>query len=149
MVTATRTRNTEPAGNLPAPAGALSLGEVGTLSLDELAARFMASCRRVSPRSGRRLSPRTLTYYQMCLDGLLYFAARENWPEPAQITRDHLRDFMDYLDTETHRWDGGRRRATFKKASPATVHHYMKVAKTFFTWAMDEEYLQDSPALRL
>ena len=59
----------------------------------------MASCRRASPRSGRRLAPKTLKYYQMCLDGLLYFAAREHWPEPAALTRDHLRDFMDYLDT--------------------------------------------------
>ena len=128
MVTATRTRS---------------------LTLDELVARFMASCRHVSPRSGRRLSPRTITYYQTCLNGLLYFAAQEGWPEPAALTRDHLRDFMDYLDNEAHRWDGDGRRCTFKKASPATVHHYLKVAATFFRWCEDEEYLRESPARRL
>ncbi len=117
------------------------------LSLDELVARFMQSCRHVSPRSGRRLSPKTLKYYQSCLDGLLYFAAQENWPPPADLTRDHLRDFMDYLDTETHRWAGDGRRCTFKKASTGTVHHYMKVAKTFFAWATDEGYLQNSPEM--
>ncbi len=119
------------------------------LSLDELVARFMASCRHVSPRSGRRLSPKTVRYYQMCLDGLLYFAARERWPEPAELSRDHLRDFIDYLDTETHRWDGDGRRCTFKKASPGTVHHYLKVAATFFRWCESEDYLKDSPARRL
>ncbi|MBA7527639.1 Tyrosine recombinase XerC [subsurface metagenome] len=119
-----------------------------SLSLDELVARFMASCRRASPRSGRHLAPKTLKYYQMCLDGLRYFAAREHWPEPAALTRDHLRDFMDYLDTETHRWGGDGRRCTFRKASPATVHHYLKVAATFFRWCEDEEYLEDSPARR-
>jgi len=119
-----------------------------SLTLTELVARFMQSCRHVSPRSGRRLSPKTLTYYQMCLDGLRYFAAQNDWPAPAELTRDHLRDFMDYLDSEPHRWGGDGRRGTFKKASPATVHHYLKVAKTFFTWCLDEDYLQDSPARR-
>ncbi len=120
-----------------------------TLSLEELVGRFMSSCRRVSPRSGRRLSPKTLCYYQMCLDGLVYFAARQRWPEPAALTRNHLRDFMNYLDTEPHRWEGDGRRCTFRKASPATVHHYLKVAKTFFSWCEDEEYIPDSPGRRL
>jgi len=119
------------------------------LSLDELAARYLGACRRVSPRSGRRLSPKTLTYYQMCLDGLVFFARRERWPAPEELTRDHLRDFMDYLDTETHRWDGDGRRCTYRKASPATVHHYLKVTATFFRWCEDEEYLAESPARRL
>ena len=107
----------------------------------------MASCRHVSPRSGRRLSPRTLEYYQMCLGGLRYFAAQENWPEPAELIRDHLRDFMYYLDTEPHRWDGDGRRASYKKASTATVYHYLKVARTLFTWALDEDYLPETPEL--
>jgi len=119
----------------------------GVPSLPELVARFMDSCRHVSPRSGRRLSPKTLKYYQMCLDGLLYFASLRSWPEPAALTRDHLRDFEDYLDTETHRWDGDGRRCTFKKASTGTVHHYLKVAKTFFTWCLDEDYLQITPEI--
>ena len=163
MVTATQNQthsspgwNTpEPApmqsGNLPADAGTrqdLTHSSLGwNLTLTELVARFMDSCRHVSPRSGRRLSPKTIKYYQMCLDGLLYFASLRNWPEPAALTRDHLRQFMDYLDSETHRWDGDGRRCTFKKASPATVHHYMKVAKTLFTWAMDEEYLKITPEI--
>jgi len=109
----------------------------------------MNSCRYISPRSGRRLSPKTLRYYQSCLDGLCYYAAQEEWPPPAALTRDHLRDFMEYLETETHRWAGDGRRCTFKRASTGTVYHYMKVAKTFFTWCLEEEYIQDSPALRL
>ncbi len=118
-----------------------------SLTLTELVSRFMQSCRHVSPRSGRHLSPRTLTYYQMCLDGLTYFAAQNGWPAPAELTRDHLRGFRDYLDSEPHRWAGDGRRCTFKKASPATVHHYLKVAKTFFNWCLDEEYLKSSPEI--
>jgi site-specific recombinase XerD len=138
------TKTTRPRTHTPTPRTTAS-----PLSLDELVARFMTSCRHVSPRSGRRLSPKTLKYYQMCLDGLLYFAAQNDWPQPSDLTRDHLRDFMYYLDTEPNRWDGDGRRCTFKKASAATVYHYLKVAKTFFTWCQDEDYLKDSPALRL
>lgn len=122
--------------------------KITPLSLGELVARFMNSCRHVSPRSGRRLAPKTLRYYQSCLDGLLYYAAQENWPPPAALTRNHLRAFMDYLETETHRWAGDGRRCTFKKASTGTVYHYMKVAKTFFAWCEYEEYLKENPAQR-
>ena len=118
------------------------------LSLDELVSRFMQSCRQVSPRSGRRLSPDTLDYYQMCLNGLRYFADQENWPAPAALTRDHLRDFQHYLASEPHRWAGDGRRATYKPAAASTVHHYLKVAATFLKWCEDEEYLENSAAPR-
>jgi site-specific recombinase XerD len=118
------------------------------LTLPELVDRFLQSCRQVSPRSGRRLSPRTLESYEMCLDGLLYFADGHDWPPPAQLTRQHLRDFMDYLTTAAVRWDGDGRRATSRQAAPATVHQYLKRAKTFFGWCEDEEYLSESPARR-
>jgi site-specific recombinase XerD len=119
-----------------------------SLSLPELADRFMQSRRQGSTRSGRRLSPQTLRFYRMCLDGLLDFAARDRWPAPAELTRDHLRDFKHYLDTETHRWDGNGRRPTTAQASPGTVRHYLNVAKIFFNWCQDEDYLEDSPAQR-
>ncbi len=142
MVTATRTRNKPKlAGrNRKMPE------KTGALSLAELADRFMQSRRQGSTRSGRRLSPQTLRFYRMCLDGLLDFAARADWPAPEELTRDHLRDFKHYLDTETHRWDGNGRRPTTAQASPGTVRHYLNVAKIFFNWCQDEDYLKDSPA---
>jgi site-specific recombinase XerD len=88
-------------------------------------------------------------YYQMCLSGLEWFAHKEHWPDPEGITRDHIRDFMDYVSSEPHRWAGDGRRCTFKRASVGTVHHYGKVVKTFFNWAQDEEYLSKSPTLRM
>ena len=120
-----------------------------TLTLSQLVARFLEDCRYLSPRTGRHLSTKTLSYYQMCLDGLLYFAHQNDWPPLEELTREHLRDFMAYLSEESHRWAGDGRRATYKKASPATVHHYLKVAKTFFNWCYDEEYLKENPAARL
>jgi len=110
-------------------------------TLAELISRFISS--------RRYLSPRTVEYYRMCLSGLEYFARRERWPEPPGITRDHIRDFMEYVATEPHRWAGDGRRCTYKRASLGTVHHYGKVVKTFFNWALDEEYIAKSPTLRL
>ncbi|MBA7657055.1 Tyrosine recombinase XerC [subsurface metagenome] len=125
------------------------LDSTRTPTLRELVSHFLQSCRQVSPRSGRRLSPRTLQYYQTCLGGLLFFADGEGWPEPGKLTRQHLRDFTDYLANEPQRWSGNGCRPTNRKAAPGTVHHYLKVAKTFFGWCEYEEYLEKSPALHL
>jgi len=118
--------------NLPSQAG---------LTLTELVSRFI--------QSRQYLSPKTVGYYQVCLGGLEWFARDKRWPDPHQVTRDHIRDFMEYVATEPHRWAGDGRRCTFKKASTGTVHHYGKVVKTFFNWALDEEYLEKSPTLRM
>jgi len=110
-----------------------------SLTLNELTSRFL--------QSRRYLSPKTVDYYQMCLSGLGWFATKENWPDPDDITREHIGDFMEYVATEPHRWAGDGKRCTFNKASAGTVHHYAKVVKTFFNWAMDEEYIEKSPTL--
>jgi site-specific recombinase XerD len=116
-------------------------------TLSELVERFLEDSRRQrSRRTGRPLSPRTLEYYRLCLSGLLYYADIEDWPPPGEITRDHLHGYLYYLDGEKHRWTGDGRHGTSRKASPATVHHYLKVAKTFFKWCYDEEYLPGNPA---
>lgn len=99
--------------------------------------------------SRARLSPRTVEYYQMCLSGLEYFATREGWPAVAEISRHHIRDFIDYVASEPHRWAGDGRRCTHRTASTSTVHHYGKVVKTFFNWALDEEHLENNPTQRL
>jgi site-specific recombinase XerD len=117
-------------------------------TLEDLVDRFLDACRRQrSRRTGRPFSPRTLEYYQTCLSGLCYYAENAGWPAAAEeVTREHLRQYLYYLDQERYRWTGDGRRGTSKQASAATVHHYLKVAKTFFRWAVDEEYLPESPA---
>lgn len=111
------------------------------LTLANLIAQFI--------QSRRYLSPKTVIYYRTCLSGLEWFARKKHWPDPDEITRQHIGDFMEYVATEPHRWPSDGRRCTFKKASTGTVHHYGKVTKTFFNWCQDEEYLEKSPTLRL
>ncbi len=112
-----------------------------TLTLKELTSRFI--------QSRRYLSPRTVKYYQTCLSGLEWFARKEKWPDPDDITREHIRDFLDYVTNEPYRWAGDGRRCTFKKASVGTIIHYGKVIQTLFKWAESEEYIRKSPALQV
>ena len=112
-----------------------------TLTLDNLITRFLSS--------RRYLSQRSVEYYQTCLSGLEWFAQREGWPPLEELSREHISGFLGYVATEKHRWGGRGRRTTYKKASPATVYHYAKVLKFFFSWAKDEEYLTKNPAVRL
>lgn len=112
-----------------------------TPSLPELVRRFL--------RSRQHLRPKTQEYYREKLEGMLYFANLKQWPQdPTLITRNHIRDFVDYVATEEFRWHGDGRRGTYKKASPGTVYHYAKVMRTFFTWCEDEDYLETSPATK-
>jgi len=111
-----------------------------TLTLSELITRFLG-------RHG--LSPRTRDYYQNILSNFHWYARKNDWPEPVEeITRGHVRDFLDYVASEKHRWPEGRR-PSYQKAAPATVYHYGKAVKTFLNWAEDEEYLEASPIARL
>ena len=93
------------------------------------------------------LAEKTRNYYYTILKHLEWYAHTHHWPEVEDLTREHIRGFLDYVITEPKRWPSSER-MSFKKASPATIHHYGRVIKTFFTWAEDEEYLADSPTQR-
>ena len=113
--------------------------ETRTRTLNELITRF----------SNRpHLAEKTRAYYHMVLKHFAWYAAYSRWPQPEAITREHLRDFLNYVATEEYRWPEAPR-SWYKKASQATVHHYGTVVKTFFNWAEDEEYLPNNPSLRM
>jgi len=94
------------------------------------------------------LSENTRDFYSTLLGNFEWYARSQGWPGPEAITREHVRDFLSYVATEQHRWPSAQRSA-FKKAAPATVHHYGQVVKALFNWAESEEYLDDNPTLRL
>jgi len=111
-----------------------------TLTLSDLITRFLG-------RSG--LSPRTRDYYANILSHLGWYARANDWPQALEnITRGHVRSFLDYVASQKHRWPEGRR-PSYQKAASATVYHYGKAVKTFFNWAEDEEYLDINPIARL
>jgi len=112
---------------------------LNTPTLTQLITRFV---------SRPNLSEKTRDYYRNILYHLEWFAQVNDWPEPGTITREHIREFLDYVATESNRWPTSER-MTYKKAAPATLHHYGKAVKILFNWAEDEEYLNHNPTLRL
>lgn len=102
--------------------------------------------------SRRHLSQPTQDYYHALLKNVEWYAKKMGWPEAAnEITREHIREFLNYVATSRQRWgvDRGWDRAR-KKAAPATVNHYGRVLKRLFRWATDEEdYLPDTGIWRL
>ncbi len=95
------------------------------------------------------LAPKTRDYYRDILGKFEWFARDQGWPsDPNLITRSHLRAFLGYVSTEEYRWPESPR-SWYKKAAPATVHHYGVAVKSFFNWAEDEEYIEHSPGSRM
>ncbi|KKM88769.1 hypothetical protein LCGC14_1255440 [marine sediment metagenome] len=110
-----------------------------SLGLADLVARFCA-------RPG--LAARSREYYANILGKFTWYVQAKGWPRPELISRDHIRDFLSYVATESDRWPEAPRTAN-RPASQATVHHYGKVVKSFFNWLEDEEYLETNPTARL
>ena len=120
--------------------GKTTLSPARPATLSDLISRFLDY--------RRYLSSKTIDYYQKCLSGFRWYAQCQDFPPPAEITRQHIIDFLTYVATEKHRWPG-QRRESFKQASPATVHHYGRVVHTFFNWTAEEGLLPHNPTLYL
>ena len=113
--------------------------QTGASTLNHLISRFV---------SRPNLSDRTRQFYAMILRNLEWYATTNRWPGPEEITREHIRDFLTYIATETYRWPEAPR-SSYHPAAPATVHHYGQAVKTFFNWAEDEEYLHHNPGIKV
>jgi len=118
--------------------------QVRQISLSQLITSFLIS--------RRHLSRHTQAFYHQLLKNIEWYSREAHWPEAAnEITRDHVREFLNYVATSKQRWGVDRSwdRAC-QKAAPATVNHYGRVLKGLFRWATDEEeYLPDNGIWRL
>ena len=115
-----------------------------TITLDELIDAFLGAT--------SHLSPHTQRYYRTYLKNFRWYAHQSGWPEAAgEITRDHIRQFLNYVSNHTHRWGGDDpTRASSRPAAPGTAFHYGVVIKRLFRWATDEEeYLPENGIWRL
>jgi len=128
MVTKTLTRTRTQETGAAAP-------PVRSINLTQLITAFQLS--------RRQLAPGTVFYYESCLRNFLWYAREEHWPQDAgEISRDLIRQFLEYVATSTHRWGyDDPTRSSARRASPGTVNHYGRVVKRLFRWAADEEEL--------
>ena len=97
-------------------------------------------------------SPRTVEYYQENLKRFLWYAEKKNWPDDIRLLNEwHIREFLGYVATETHRWgiSGNGSETSRHKASHSTVHHYYRALSCFFTWAVSEGLMNESPMAKI
>jgi len=101
--------------------------------------------------SRQHLMPKSVDYYRRNLANVAWFAKRNDWPtDIGEITRDHVRELLTYVETTLNRWGrDGRWSTSSHPASPTTVNHYGHVVKILFNWAEEEDYLDKNPIRRL
>lgn len=93
-------------------------------------------------------SPKTVEYYRGNLKRFLWYSEKQSWPDNIRLlTEWHIREFLGYVTTETHRWglDGNGSETSQRKASHSTTHHYFVALSCFFNWVVREGFLQESP----
>ena len=92
------------------------------------------------------LSPKTLDTYRNCLGNFQWYAKEQAWPE---VNSPRIRQFLAYLG-ESNRW--GRHDPSLSSSPPAcpsTIHHYGRIIKNLFRWALDEGLIDEDPTRRL
>jgi len=97
-------------------------------------------------------SPRTVEYYRGSLKRFLWYAEKQDWSDDARvITEWHIREFLGYVGSETHRWglEGNGSETSQPKASYSTVRHYFVVLSCFFNWVTQEGLLKENPMARI
>jgi len=93
-------------------------------------------------------SPKTVEYYRGNLKRFLWYSKKQSWSDNIRLlTEWHIREFLGYVTTETHRWglDGNGSETSHRKASHSTTHHYFVALSCFFNWVIWEGFLQESP----
>ncbi|GAJ05619.1 unnamed protein product, partial [marine sediment metagenome] len=89
-------------------------------------------------------SPKTIDWYTTFLYKFLAFLQFSNFAtDAAQINKEVIRAFILYLQVEA------KTPRSKKPLSPATVQGYVRTLKSFFSWVVREEYLSDSPTVKI
>ena len=108
--------------------------ETSNLAIADLIQGFRLSCQA----EGK--SPRTVEWYTDFLERFLCFLNTHNFPTDLDKTkRDYIRNFIRYLQTEARTRQRGTPLSTF------TLQGYVRTLKSFFSWAMREEYIDSNP----
>jgi site-specific recombinase XerD len=112
--------------------------ETSVLELRNLIQGFKLSCQT----EGK--SPKTIEWYTSFLTRFLQFLSSRGYPlSISQIDKNHIREFVKYLQLEAKTPHLG------KSLSQATIQGYVRTLKSFFSWALREEYLDSNPMVRI
>jgi site-specific recombinase XerD len=115
---------------------------VSTTRLESLAKGYILNCKT----EGK--SPKTISGYEMSLRNFTWYYKQNDFPEVQKLTTVHIRHFLWYLASESHRWNSTSPAAK-KQASSTTVNDYFRALRTFFNWLEREELIIENPFMNL
>ncbi|MFC2044724.1 tyrosine-type recombinase/integrase [Chloroflexota bacterium] len=111
---------------------------VSTTSLKSLVKGYILNCKT----EGK--SPKTISGYEMILRNFVWYCKQNDFPEIQRLTSAHIRHFLWYLSSESHRWDSTSPSA-MRQVSSTTVNDYFRALRTFFNWLEREELTIENP----
>ena len=97
-------------------------------------------------------SARTAEYYEGILKRFMWYINQNQFSDNARLLNEwHIREFLSYVSVQKNRWGmtGNGSESSHGKASYTTVHHYYRALKTFFLWCINEEFLKESPMVKI
>ena len=108
------------------------------LELQSLIEGFRLSCQT----EGKSI--KTIEWYVTFLNRFRGFLNSQDLSSRiGQISRNDIRAFIRYLQTEAKTPHGG------KLLSAATVQGYVRTLKAFFAWLVQEEYIDSNPMIKI
>jgi site-specific recombinase XerD len=111
---------------------------VSTTSLESLVKGYILNCKM----EGK--SPKTISSYEMILHNFIWYCKEQGFPEVQKLTAIHVRHFLWYLASESHRWNSTSPAAR-RQASSTIVNGYFRALRTFFNWLEREELIIENP----
>jgi site-specific recombinase XerD len=111
---------------------------VSTTSLESLAKGYILNCKT----EGK--TPKTISGYEMALRNFIWYCKQQDFPEVQKLSAVHIRHFLWYLASESHRWDSTSPAAK-RQVSSTTVNGYFRALRTFFNWLECEELILENP----
>ncbi len=107
---------------------------VSTTNLESLVRGYILNCRT----EGK--SPKTISGYEMTLRNFAWYCRRNEFPEIQRLTAVHIKHFLWYLASESHRWDSNSPAAK-RQVTSTTVNSYFRALRTFFNWLEREDLI--------
>ena len=115
---------------------------VSTTSLESLVKGYLLNCRTENK------SPKTIIGYNLVLRNFSWYCQQNDFPQIQKLTHVHIKHFLWYLGSETHRWNSNNP-ASKKKISQTTINDYFRALRTFFNWLEREDLIIENPFHRL
>ena len=114
-----------------------------SISIKQAINEFLLSCKVEGKSYG------TIECYSDKLKGFLWYATNYDWPQDiADVTTNHLREFLAYLRETPHRFNSTCPRA-MKPINSTTIQKYYRALSALFNWSVNEGILETNCLIKI